>query len=75
MWKGSLLIKIYTVITFVLMIISKMLNVTYPYFLKLAIDGISCVPSTSTTACATSSEVYLYIALYGGIKFSADFTN
>ena len=60
----------------VLMLVSKAIIVTYPFFLKLAIDGITCDPILNPEVmCASSNEIYLYIGLYGGIKFSADFVN
>ena len=59
-----------------LMLVSKSLIVTYPFFLKLAIDGITCDPILNPEVmCASSNEIYLYIGMYGGIKFSADFIN
>jgi hypothetical protein len=57
------------------MITSKCLNVIYPYFLKLAIDGISCDPRTSLTECTTTTEIYFFVGMYGAIKFSSDFAN
>jgi hypothetical protein len=61
-----------------LMIVAKALIVTYPFFLKLAIDGITCdqsIQSLEGTICPVPNEIYLYIGMYGAIKFSADFIN
>jgi hypothetical protein len=75
MWKGGFMIRVCTIITFALMITSKCLNVVFPYFLKLAIDGISCNPATSLTVCPANSEIYFFVGMYGAIKFSSDFAN
>lgn len=58
-----------------LMLVSKCLVVTYPYFLKLSIDGITCDEAIVNTVCPGPNEIYLYIAMYGTVKFSADFVN
>jgi len=75
LWKGGCLIKFQSTLTFVLMIVAKLLVVTYPVFIKYAIDGMTCDPLTSITICPDQSEIYMYIALYAGIKFTADFIN
>ena len=42
LWKGGNWIKFQTCLIFFLMICAKLLTVTYPIFLKYAIDGITC---------------------------------
>ena len=67
LWKGGLKIRIYTVITLLLLVLTKMLNVTHPLILKLIIDGV--------TSFQDQSEIYFYIGMYALTKFSADFVN
>ena len=43
LWRGGFWIRVQTVITFVLLIVSRLLNVTHPLILKYAIDAISCI--------------------------------
>lgn len=40
LWKGGILIRLQTVLTFILLFLSKGLNVTHPLILKYAIDNI-----------------------------------
>ena len=57
-----------------LMILAKLLNVTSPLILKEAIEGITCIEDEDTI-CPPTNETFLFVAMYGLIKFSADFTN
>lgn len=41
LWKGGLLIKIQTILTFALMILAKGLNVIHPLILKMVIDDMT----------------------------------
>jgi len=40
LWKGGFLIRLQTILTFVLLLVAKGLNVTHPLILKFAIDSI-----------------------------------
>ena len=40
LWAGGFWIRVQTVVTFVLLIVSRLLNVTHPLILKYAIDAI-----------------------------------
>lgn len=42
LWKGGIWIRIQTVLTFILLFISRGLSVTHPLILKFAIDSITC---------------------------------
>ena len=40
LWKGGLLIRLQTILTFILLFLAKGLNVTHPLILKYVIDNI-----------------------------------
>lgn len=42
LWKGGFWIRFQTVLTFVLLFVSRGLNVLHPLVLKFAIDDITC---------------------------------
>jgi hypothetical protein len=56
------------------MVLAKAMNAIFPLFLKMAVDGITCDPTT-TEICPDTAEIYLYVLLYGVIKFLGDFFN
>ena len=75
LWRGGLAIKLQTILTFTMMIFAKVIVVTYPIFLKYSVDGITCDPLYSETVCPSSSEIYFFVGMYGGLKFSGDLVN
>ena len=48
LWKGGFWIRLQTILTVLLLIVSKMINVLHPLILKYAIDGIACTESELT---------------------------
>lgn len=77
LWRGGWAIRAQTVLTFVLLILSRTLNVTHPLILKMAIDNITCYSSVSIpyTVCEDTDYTYFLIAMYVGTRFMADFVN
>jgi ATP-binding cassette subfamily B protein len=76
LWKGGFLIRVQTVLTFILLFISKGLNVLHPLLLKFAIDEIQkCHFINNHEECPDSSHTYFLVAMYCTVKFSADFVN
>lgn len=58
------------------MVLTKLLNVTHPLILKVAIDAITCVADDSVDGtCPPHQEVYFLVALYGLTKFAAEIIN
>jgi ABC-type multidrug transport system fused ATPase/permease subunit len=81
LWKGGLLIRIQTVLTVVLLFISRGLNVLHPIILKYIIDSITCQQSSLdqqiSSDCFNPPEhiTYLLIGMYCVTRFTADFAN
>ena len=73
LWKGGLMIKLQTILTFILLFVSKGLNVTHPLILKYAIDSIQECLDDKT--CPNSDRVYFLVAMYCVVRFAADFVN
>lgn len=67
LWAGGFWIRVQTVVTFILLIVSRLLNVTHPLILKYAIDAIQ--------AGDGSSNIYFLVAMYAIVRFLADFVN
>lgn len=57
------------------MILAKVFAVIYPIYLGLAINGITCDQTSSLSDCPSSKDIYMYVALYGGLKLTSDFFN
>ena len=73
LWRGGFMIRVQTVLTFILLFLSKGLNVTHPIILKYAIDSIQeCLDNLN---CPNSDRVYFLVAIYCAVRFSADFVN
>lgn len=70
LWKGGLIIKINTILTFLLLIVTKGLNVVHPLILKYVIDDI-----TLGTAGHNQADTFFMIGMYSLTRFSADFIN
>ena len=67
------MIKLQTILTFILLFVAKGLNVTHPIILKYAIDNIQeCLDVNS---CPNSDRVYFFVAMYCIVRFAADFVN
>ena len=65
-------------LTFVLLIVSRGLNVMHPLILKFAVDDITCNSENrlDDTVCPNShSHTYFLVAMYAIIRFLADFVN
>ena len=77
LWRGGFWIRVQTVITFVLLIVSRLLNVTHPLILKYAIDAISCIGEKPERQdeCASHSSTYFLVAMYALVRFLADLVN
>ena len=76
LWKGGCLIRVQTVLTFVLLFISKGLNVLHPLILKLGLDQIQkCHFVKDHEECPDTSHTYFLVAMYCVVRFSADFVN
>ena len=74
LWRGGFWIRVQTVITFVLLIVSRLLNVTHPLILKFAIDAIACI-GEARTECPSHSSTYFLVAMYALVRFLADLVN
>lgn len=61
------MIRLQTVLTFIMLILSRGLNVLHPLILKLAVDAI--------TYNEGAGHTYMLIAMYCVIRFCADFVN
>ena len=73
LWRGGFMIKLQTILTFILLFVSKGLNVTHPIILKYAIDEIQgCLDENG---CPNSDTVYFLVAMYCAVRFAADFVN
>ena len=76
MWKGGFWIKVQTTLTFILLFVSKGLNVTHPLILKYTIDSIQSIQSCQDEVdCPTADHTYFLVAMYCIIRFTADFVN
>ena len=73
LWKGGLLIRLQTILTFILLFLSKGLNVTHPLILKYAIDNIQMCQDDKD--CPNRDQTYFLVAMYCAIRFTADFVN
>ncbi len=73
LWLGGFWIRVQTVITFVLLIASRLLNVTHPLILKYALDGMNNI--TDGASEPTTGHVYFLVAMYAIVRFFADFVN
>jgi len=62
LWKGGIALKMQTIVSFMLLFLSKVLSVTSPLVLKLVIDNITA-----------GEPAYWYIGLYVAIRFLTDF--
>ena len=71
LWKGGYIVKTCTVLTFVLLVLTKVLNVIHPLILKEVIDAV-----TSTNyGDEMQRHTYFLIGMYTLTMFSADFVN
>ena len=68
-WKGGLIIRIQTILTFVLLITSRVLTVIHPLILKMVIDDITLSETYGNTS------TYYLIGWYALTRFSAEFVN
>lgn len=77
LWKGGFIIRVQTVLTIVLLFISRGLNVLHPLILKYVIDAITCQNGDASVDCfhPTESITYLLIGMYCLTRFTADFAN
>lgn len=72
MWKGGVMIKIQTILTFLCLILSKVFNTAHPAILGMIVNAIVCIGNAGAD-CPSSNEVYYLIGLYTLLKFLADF--
>ncbi len=78
LWKGGFVIRIQTILTFVLLFLAKGLNVMHPLILKFTIDNIQeCHFAKDITdyPCEDESNTYFLVAMYCLVRFTADFVN
>lgn len=75
LWKGGWWIRIQTILTFFLLIISRLLNVSHPLILKYAIDAVSCDSATDGSCSSDTGHTYLLIVMYALVRFLADLVN
>jgi len=78
MWRGSCFAKFVTIITFVLLIVSRIANTSHPLILGQIVADISCDPENplfKETGCPDSQQIYTWIAIYACMKFFAEFLN
>jgi len=73
LWRGGTLIRIQTVLTFILLFVAKGLNVTHPLILKFAIDSIQ--ECDTYEGCRNTGNTYFLVAMYCVVRFTADFVN
>jgi ATP-binding cassette subfamily B protein len=67
-----------TILTFLLLFVSRGLNVSHPLILKFAVDDITCNSEHQSGGgdCPHTAEyTYLLVAMYAVIRFLADFVN
>lgn len=62
------MIRLQTVLTFIMLVLSRGLNVLHPIILKLAVDAI-------TFNDDGHGHTYMLIAMYCVVRFLADFVN
>jgi ATP-binding cassette, subfamily B, heavy metal transporter len=67
-WRGGFMIRFQTVLTVLMLLLSRGLNVTHPLILKFAIDEISGVDDNH-------GHTYMLITMYCVVRFLADFVN
>jgi hypothetical protein len=79
LWRGGFWIRVQTILTFLLLFVSRGLNVSHPLILKFAIDDITCDSENQGkegAECPHSNDyTYMLVALYAVIRFMADFVN
>lgn len=79
LWRGGFIIRVQTVLTFVLLLVSRGLNVSHPLILKFAIDDITCTSEHQGGGggdCPHSADyTYILVGLYAVVRFLADFVN
>lgn len=71
-WKGGFMIQLQTVLTLLMLLTSRALNVTHPLILKFAIDAITLDGKEESSDHA---HTYMLIAMYCVVRFLADFVN
>ena len=72
------MIRIQTILTFVLLLLAKGLNVMHPLILKFTIDNIQeChfAKDLPLYPCDDVSNTYFLVAMYCVVRFAADFVN
>jgi ATP-binding cassette subfamily B protein len=71
LWRGGLIIKINTILTILLLIAAKGMNVIHPLILKMVIDEITLGDSSKST----QANIFFLIGMYTLTRFSSDFIN
>lgn len=69
MWKGGCGVKFVTILTFTLLILSRLSNILHPLILGRIVGGIACTGDD----CPDAYDIYFFIGLYAATKFLADF--
>ena len=76
MWRGSCTVKLITIITFLLLLISRLANAAHPLILGETVSAIICdVKTKKDGECPDTFDCYTLILIYTGCKFGADLLN
>ncbi len=76
LFKGTLFIKIQTLLTFLMLFLSKGLSSGNPLLLKMAVDNIQvCFFDTVSSKCEDESKTIIFVILYVAIRFAGDLVN
>lgn len=77
LWKGGFWIRFQTILTVLLLILSRGLNVLHPIILKFSIDAITCDSTDPAlrTCESDSAKTYMLITMYCVVRFLSDFVN
>jgi ABC-type bacteriocin/lantibiotic exporter with double-glycine peptidase domain len=76
LWRGGLVIRIQTVLSVFLLVLSRALSVVHPLILKAVIDHVTCDSGAGDGGCIVDHHTtYLLIGLYCTCRFAADFVN
>jgi len=76
LWKGGLVIRIQTILSVMLLVLSRGLSVVHPLILKYVIDHVTCDSGAGDPGCVVDHHLtYLLIGMYCTCRFAAEFVN
>ena len=76
LWRGGFWIRVQTVLTFILLVLSKVLSVAHPIILKYVISAVTCDTAVDPTSCGSDHHLtYILVIAYCCTRFAADLVN